>query len=572
MSGEARNKRARIDEDQWKRDLRDWLSEPGRMLGDDTFDVRGENEYAGWYIYLEYPMIERLLELPAEDSASDAAFDAFMKCPGFADEGDDLMIRLGLQVDFDYSGSSEGNMPYLKRFLTEIPVAMKKLRMEIHLPEVIKAFPDNIGGTDGSALEEIALFYKKEFDDTSENESTKTQFLASLENMLYLTRNIENVSLKGFGPSNSRDKMRSFKSQTKTMTVWSPIVAGKPSMHLHPDTTYCSMQRLKICCHETLENLEEARLVWRPWFKVSCQTLTTIELSLDKEHFLQGMCDEVANQTLENLETIKLSFIRARLDPLSHLASSRVGSRLKRLELSKMLQEQFVLSLAPTIASFENLEELAIDFYLCHHQPSNLFLQEYLKLQPSSLRHIDLSEIDLSDTSFEALFSTKSLESIKFTSSCREFFIGYKHPFSSNLCTLDISAVHIYDTEQILRVLAVLPDLRCLKINLCANEANFLDDETVQRIIANGIARHGKLCLFECGLWRGGRLSTQDRNTAFNQATRLPCLRNRFNASEKQLPLGFIPNVIVRSEELCKESGIFQFLKEEYPVYIHMGS
>ena len=322
--------------------------------------------------------------------------------------------------------------------------------------------------------------------------------------------------------------------------------------------------------------------------QVSKQTLSTIILS-ESDYYLSPMSIAAANQDLENIKTLKLSFMTLRegrsvidslsemIGPLRFLASSRSGSRLKRLEMTGFQQHFLPPESAQAFASFDNLEDLTIIYDNVAEGNCDPFIREYLSLAQPSLRKIELERTELSATSFRLLFSNKTLESIKLVACWeRDFFSAYNKPCVSKLCSLDILSWEAYDTEHILMLLAVLPNLRCLKID----EVKIMDPQDVE-IIVGGISKHQKLCIFECFESTRGNLSreltlewnqkpTREKspNKWLNGVLRLACLRNRCNASEKRLPLGVIPIVITRSAELCGESGIFQFLKEEYPSYM----
>ena len=549
-SGSDQDSEKEDDQDnQWKFDLRAWLQVAPERYRE-----------AEWYDFDDFHnrhMIERLLELPKEDPASDEAFAILMeKAADLYDgeSGDDIdYIHLGQQDDFPYTEVSEDSMPYLKKFLTEIPQNMKALRLEINAPEVIEAFPDQIG-TEGSTLEKIVIRAQIEY----YSETGPLEWL-SLANILYVTRNVKDVFLSGFHaltPDNSPPW--AFHSKTKKIGLSDIIVSDDSLLLPHPNSAV-SFESIKVVGLRNasgLNGLEKSRLFWRQLMQASKQTLSTISIAFDRDHLLEGFCIEAANASLNNIETIKLDIMQIDLlQPLRHLLSSRVGSTLKRLEFDQVRHE-LLPSLAPTLARFENLEDLLFDLDRFTEVDPDPFLTEYFSLQPPALRKVELKNIDyLTPTSFEALFSIKTLESIKL-GECEKLFSKCEKPFSlKNLRSLHIQAQSYprcnYRGHHIAKVLEVLPDLRCLKID---GVVSMSQEET--RSIANAIAEHTKLCIFE------------PKSFAIASAAGLPCLRNRFKASEKQLPSGFIPNVIVRSEELCGASGIFQFLKEQAPSYL----
>ena len=595
MSDLPTSKRARLldveeqhehadEEDQsWKYELVDWLDDLRRQKEEDVeedSDSEDEGHYDGHYE--GHLMIERLLQLPSEDPVSDEAFAALMENAAYCCDwrlrlrGDrlDSTIHLGRQADVKYT---QNRMPYITKFLTEIPKILKSLRLTIDSPEVIQAFPDQIG-CEGCALEEIAIFdnFTEKEADPNEYESEDTEFLASLGNMLYLTRNIKDVDLAGFRAlplNSSRTNLVAFESKTKKIKVVGTICGETQTpMFLHPDTSV-PLEILQIdgrILPSGMNGLEASKLFWRQCFQASRQTLSTIKVTNcyeGNDHVLEGMCTEAANLDIDNIKTIELHDIEIDLlQILCRLASSRVGSTLKRFSL-QFFEKEVLPSLAPTLAGFENLED--VTFHFDEDFDPNPFLMKYFRLQPAALRKVSLKDVELSSTLLEALFSNKTLESIKLEDCrerSREFFLKREKRVSSNLRSLDIEVgafEDTYDTETILRLLEILQDLRCLKID--GTESM---DEVETRSIVNAITKHQNLCLFECVIRTEEWYAHPDRNAAFNQAMRLPCLRNRFNASDKQLPLGFIPKVIVRSEELCEESGIFQFLKEQAPSYL----
>ena len=578
------SKRARIignhqdehsEEDQWKLELRDWFqgrAAPKRALRTSQEDIvedfesdEEEEEYDS------HSMIERLLELPSKDPAGDEAFAALMENAVYCynNQPHTMPIHLGLQDDYPYSELTESSLPYLKKFLSVIPKNMKSMRLLIRSPEILRAFPDQIG-TEGSTLEEISIAILTEMEYYSQK---RHQESLSLANILYVTRNVKEVSLNGFHvlrPNHNTRDLLAFQSKTKKIGLSDTIICEQSAMFLHPDTTASleSIRLLGLKFASGLNALKESRRFWRQWFKASRQALSTLNfVSLNfvsaREDMFAGMCIEAANQNLENIKKIELGDINTDLlQPLNHLVGSRVASTLERLELNRIRSGLLPSRAAQAVASFENLQEVVFEF--ADNKGSNQFLVEFLSHEPQAVRKIDVrGRIDLSAASFDTLFSTKTLESIK-VRDCRRLFSACEKSFSlKNLRSLAIGSHDLYNHEHILRVLEVLPDLRCLEIG----GVEAMDHDDTRRIV-NGIIKHSKLCLFECQLRTDGRRSLPDLTSAFNRALRLPCLRNRFKASEKQLPLGFIPKVILRSEELCGPSGIFQFLKEQAPSYL----
>ena len=568
-------------DDEWKYELKHWLvTAPDRasLKKEEEEDDSSESDYDGDWDNLR--MIDRLLVQPSQDSISDETFAALMENAVYCYDSKMIHHVVNLERprdDYPYSELTESSMPYLKEFLSVIPKNMKSLRLAIYSPEILRTFPDQIG-TEGSALEEISIVVG--FDAEQHYRETGRQESLSLANMLYVTRNVKDVFLKGFqvlAPSNNTSRpVRAFHSKTKKLGLSNTIICDESPIILNPDTivSFESIEFFEVYFIPELNTgLEEAGLFWRQWLQASRETLSSIKLERDRGDLFAGMYVETTGQDLQHINTINLHDIETDLfQPLSRLASSRVGSTLTRLELKDILGGGVPPTLAPTLSTFENLEDLVIAPN--YHEDLNEFLETYLSLEPPALRNIDLKEINLSDTSFQALFSNKTLQSITLRK-CLSFFPAGRPPFSSQLCSLDIRGLmdryddrygdpsdlvgdseekYFYDSKHILNLLAVLPFLRVLKID----RVGIVDEEDARRIM-DGISSHRNLCCFD-----------SECNTEFNEVLRLPCLRNRFNASEKQLPLGFIPNVIVRSKELCKESGIFQFLKEEYPVY--MGS
>lgn len=577
---EPSSKRARImendQEDQWKLQLRDWLqAAPKRALRtcqDDIveeFDGDYEGEMEG------HLMMHRLLQLASQDSAADEAFAALMENAAYCYGPHNLrpaIVLSGAQADVPVTNLAHSSMPYLKKFLTEIPKNLKRLKLFVRSPEIFRTFPAQIGTEEGSALEELVVSAP-----CSDNIESQESSL-SLGNMLYATRNVVGVDLRGFRippPNTTTHSLRAaFQSKTKRIRLDDIVICDESPIVLHPDTTV-SLESIsvfgpKFTSGLSENGLEKSKLFWRQWLKASRQTLSTIKVSdCDIEPFLEGMCIELANQNLENIKAIELKRIDIDLlQSLSLLASSRVGTTLKRLQLTNIKDRYLPSSSAPAFASFQNLQDLIIHF---GYERSNAFLTKYLDLEPPALRKIELSQIGMTLASFNALFSNKTLESIKLHECYeREFFVACKRSYSTKLRSLDIWAGHAYNAEEILRLFAVLPDLRCLKIH----GVKITDPQEAQSIVS-GISKHEKICFFECvesnrsarynNILRPRYIERPRPNSWLNNVLRLACLRNRFNASEKQLPLGFIPNVIVRSEELCGESGIFQFLKGEYP-------
>ena len=559
---EPSSKRARSDEhsevdeeDHWKKELRDWLVDSSSNVDEeeDSDDEEG------------HEMIERLLEMQLPDPISDEAFAALIYNAEYC-----YMTSRGLQLgqqddeDGPYTNIAHSTMPYLKKFLTEIPKNLECLRLHIHSPEVVQAFPDQIGN-EASALREIEIFLQG----NSNIEARRLEPL-SLANMLYVTRNIKDVILEGFqafAPNSNTDSLKAFESTTKRIELSDTVICDESPMFLHPDTTVqleiLEVKRLII--PSEISKLEASKLFWRQWLKASTQTLSTIQVygcDTENVHKVEGMCIEAANLGLDNIKTIKLYRIGTDLrQSLRHLVSTPVGSTLKRLQLQFAEHHDGLLpSLAPTLAGFENLEDLALYFDCDDELDPNPFLKTYFSLEPPALRKIDVSGVDLSAASFGALFSLETLESIEIYNG-REIFIASEKAFYSNLRSLRIRAydTHAYRLQHVAKVLELLPDLRCLEIGWIQAM-----DELEIRSIVNAIAEHSKLCVFEGEI----REAPRDQIIAFNQAIRLPCLRNRLNASKKRLPLGFIPNVIVRSEKLCDVSGIFQFVKEQFPSYL----
>ena len=595
MSEEPRSKRARTkkdpdqysEEDEWKVELRDWvLTAPDRKSRlfilnrrvhnyEESYDGTGE--------------IARLLELPTQDPVADEVFAAWMENADHCYEWHEPhTIVLGRQTDYPYSELTENSLPYLKKFLTDLPKNWKSLNLHIDSPEILRTFPDQIGN-EGSALEKIEIRHTGDW--TLKSYEYEESF--SLGKMLYVTKNFKDVDLPGLflqTPSGKNSSLKAFQSQTKTIDLWGIITSNQPLSFLHPDT---KIPLESICeCGLNEENFEFSKQFWRQFMQASKQTLSTIKISrITSEHFLAAMCTEAANQDLENLKTIGLSFRtygsprsqlrlwpQSLIQPLSRLARSRSGSRLKRLELEHIKDHFLPTQSAHTFASFENLEHLIIFF---NKEKCDPFLSEYLSLEPPALRKIELDLLDLSEKSLKLLFSNKTLESIKLVGCWeRDFFSTCKESFSTKLRSLDIWAGETYDAEHILSLLAALPDLRCLQID----GVKMMDRQDMQYIVS-GISKHQKLCFFEClaskrslrckkdGRPRQAELPTRQTspnmtpNWWINGFLRLACLRNRLKASEKQLPLGLIPAVITRSEEIGGESGIFQFLKENYPSY-----
>ena len=547
------------DRDQWKHKLRDWfVAAPDSSPSNDDEEEGQE-------------MIQRLLELQSPDPAADEAFATLMEN---AAECFDKTLRgptigLGRQDDYPYSELTQSSLPYLKKFLTEIPKNMKKLVLYVHTPEILRTFPDQIG-SEGSALEKIVILAQMEdYSETGPLESL------SLANMLYATRNVEEVFLGGFhvltpSGNNTNSLLRAFESKTKTIILASTVICDESPIFLHPETKL-SFKKIafngpKLASWLSGNNaLENSRLLWRQLLYASKHTLSAISIyRLECEHFLAAMCMEADDQDLDNIYQIILSDIATDLvQPMSHLARSRLGSTLNILHLWDIDDRFLPAQSAHTFALFENLKFLYISYGKNFEgRNCNPFLAEYLSLGPPALRVIDLKRVELSAASFRALFSNKTLESIKLKR-CgeREFFLTCTEFSSSKLRSLEIKVYgrYNYSSQHILKLLAVLPDLRRVKIDGVESM-----DQLEIRSIVNAIAEHSKLCLFECET----RLAPRDQIIAFNQAMRLPCLRNRFKASKKQLPPGFIPKVIVRSEMLCDVSGIFQFVKEQFPSYL----
>ena len=367
-------------EDQWKYTLRDRL-----VAAPDNDD----NEEAK-------KMIARLLELPSEDPASDEAFDALMENGAYCfDPTHEIMLQLGYQDDVAYPNLTPDGMPYLKKFLSEIPRNMKILRLKIVEPEILRTFPAQIGNEE-SALQMISIWIP----DSSDyyHDMGRLEDL-SLANMLYVTRNVEEVFLDGFHaftPNNNgtNSSLKAFHSQTKKIQLSGIIVCDESSIVLHPDTTVA-------------------------------------------------------------------------------------------------------------------FESIAFSFF---------------DVEPITLRLRD----------------------------CLPLFPAGRAPFSSKLRSLDIRRFcfdrdqsDFYDSQHILRLLEVSPCLLFLRIDVL----NIVDEKDAEKIV-DGISSHKTLCWFEC-------------DNEFSEALKLPCLLNRFNASGKELPLGFIPNVVLRSQELCGVSGIYQFVRQK---------
>ena len=552
------------EEDWWKHKLREWLVAAPNSSSDDNEEEDSVDEEG-------HEMIEWLLEMESPDPICDEAFAALMDNAEYC-YSDWHGLRLGRQADVPYADLTQNSMPYLKKFLAEIPKNLEWLSLRIRSPEILTTFPDQIGN-ETSALKKIQISHER-------NPFQQTEPLEplSLANILYVTRNVKEVVLNGFhilAPNHDTSRRpRAFQSKTKKITLSDTIIFDESPIFLHPDTTV-QLEILKIerlFIPSGISDSKPSKLIWRQLLKASTQTLSTIQVnSWDTEnvHKVEGMCIEAANLGFDNIKTIELYRIGIDLrQSLRHLMSSLIGSTLKRLVLE--FEHNALLppvastlgfeNLASTLAGFENLEDLALNFSLYAMFDPNPLLTEYFSLQPSALRKINVREVDLSAASFRALFSLEALESIEISNG-RELFTASEKPLSSNLRSLRIAAfdTHAYRLQHVAKVLEVLPDLRYLEIG----EIEAMDELEIRSIV-NAIAKHSKLCLFECEI----REAPQDQIIAFNQAIRLPCLRNRLNASKKRLPLGFIPNVIVRSEELCDVSGIFQFIKEQFPSYL----
>ena len=471
-------------------------------------------------------LITKLLELHSQDQAGDEAFAALMEnaaewClldPWFQ------YITLGNQIDYPYSDLTENSMPYLKKFLTYLPKNFKSLHLWVHTPEIFRTFPDEIG-KEASALEHISIM---RFGSTQDYDRENQEY-PSLGNMLYATRSIKDVKLRGFyshSPGGNSKSVKAFKSQTKRIDLCDIVICDQsPEGFLHP-ATKLSFERMgfvqpKLASWLNGNVFEDSKLCLRQLLHASKHTLPTITISHpDIEHFLAAMCFEAADQDLDKIKSICLRNIATDLiRPMNCLARSRVGS---------------------------------------------------------TLHEIDLDRIELSAASLRALFSNKTLESIKLIG-CgeREFFLACTESFSSKLRFLDIWAARAYDTEHILRVLSVLPDLRRLTID----GVEMMYPHDVQ-MIASGIANHQKLCFLECfesksslrcrrdGRPREDEAPTREKSPSSwltNEDIRLACLRNCFNTSEKKPPLGLLAYAIAKNEELYGESGIFEFLKVKFP-------
>ena len=589
---EGSSKRARTDsgeEDQWKFALRDWLLaaprrrslriQQGHHDNDDVDEILEVQQHRDTI----HRMILRLLELPSQDPAGNEAFAALMENAAycFNERSRFKDITLGFQTDYKYSELTENSMPYLKEFLTHLPKSFKSLDLRIGAPEIFRTFPEQIGN-EGSALEYIFI---RRVGYSPDSDREHREFL-SLGNLLSVTRNFKEVNLQDlYAHTPSENCSRAFlQSKTKRIKLCNTIIRDQSTVFLHPDTTLpfeCIDVRGPNIPSWLYENgLEYSKMLWRQLLHASKHTLSDIIIARpENKHFLAAMCIEVADQDLRNIKTIKLSEISTDLlQPLSRLARSQVGETLKRLKLTDIKARFLPPRIAPTIASFQNLEDLVITYKRFNRGKSDIFLTDYLNLAPQSLRKIELNRIELSATSFRALFSNKTLESIKlFACGERDFFFTCENSFSSKLHSLDIWAGQAYDTEQILGLLSVLPNLRRLTID----GVEIMEPQDAQRI-ASGISKHQKLCFFECfeskrslrcrkdGRPREDEKPTREKSPSSwsNGVLRLACLLNRFNASERQLPLGFIPIVIMRSEEVCGESGMFQFLKEKFPSYL----
>ena len=566
----------RHSRDELNQNLVDWIrGAPARRALNRQRFQDGKDTYSESEFRLEDSfrrMIERLLESPSEDPASDEVFAALMENGAYCYDDERDVIELGEEEDFPYTDLTSDGMPYLKKFLSEIPKNMKTLRVRIHSPEILRTFPDQIGN-EGSTLEEIVITC--EWNNDLYYEETGRLESLSLANLLYVTRNVKDVCLEGFhaftpNNANTNSSLKAFHSQTKIIRLDDTMICDESPIVLHPDSTvsFESIEFFRLHCAPELNfELEVARLFWRQWLQASRETLSAIKISY-KRSLIAGMCIEAASQDLQNIKTIDLCgnfhFGDAEPDldqPLNLLASSRVGSTLKRLELN-FRGNAFLSTMAGTVSTFENLEELVVvdgEYYALDRDDDeedylNLFLPTYLRFEPPALRNIGVEGIKLSGESLQALFSSKTLESITLrVCDCLPLFPAGRTPFSSKLRSLNIRRFNqpdFSDSNHILSLLTVLPELRILNI-----DAVRIVDEKDAKCIVDGISTHKYLCRFEC-------------DTEFNEALRLPCLRNRFNASSKQLPMGFIPNVVLRSEELCGESGIFLFLKEQYPSYL----
>ena len=567
----------RHSRDELNQNLVDWIrGAPARRALNRQRFQDGKDTYSESEFRLEDSfrrMIERLLESPSEDPASDEVFAALMENGAYCYDDERDVIELGEEEDFPYTDLTSDGMPYLKKFLSEIPKNMKTLRVRIHSPEILRTFPDQIGN-EGSTLEEIVITC--EWNNDLYYEETGRLESLSLANMLFVTRNVKDVYLKRFHAStpNANSSLKAFHSRTKRIRLKDIIICDEYPIVLHPDSTV-SFESIVFSnfdfAPELNIGLEEVGLFWRQWLQASRETLSTIGIYCDSD-LIAGMCIEAASQDLQNIKTIDLSgdFDDAEPDdlcqPLNRLASSRVGSTLKRLELD-IRGDALLPNLARTVSTFENLEDLIIvdrDFYsldIDEEDGLNLFIPTCLRFEPPALRNIDLQGMTMSVNSLQALFSSKTLESITLRlRDCVRLFPAGTTPFSSKLRSLEFrgTSFHFgdadfYDSKDILSLLTALPGLRVLKIE---PEVVFVVEEEDAKSIVDGISTHKNLCCF------------QYNTDCYEEALRLPCLLNRFKASSKQLPMGFIPNVVLRSEELCGESGIFLFLKEQYPSYL----
>ena len=222
------------------------------------------------------------------------------------------------------------------------------------------------------------------------------------------------------------------------------------------------------------------------------------------------------------------------------------------------------LSLANMLYVTRNVEEVFLDGFHAF-TPNNNGTNSSLKAFHSQTKKIQLSGIIVCDESSIVLHpdTTVAFESIAFSffdvepitlrlRDCLPLFPAGRAPFSSKLRSLDIRRFcfdrdqsDFYDSQHILRLLEVSPCLLFLRIDVL----NIVDEKDAEKIV-DGISSHKNLRSFEC-------------DNEFSEALKLPCLLNRFNASGKELPLGFIPNVVLRSQELCGVSGIYQFVRQK---------